>query len=809
MHRSSGPVASTVRRVLLLLLLVVNGTMSWQTSSRRAYRAMPPATRRLAVMRQTAPLRTKVAAGLTPLAPPVLRLSPDEATLFKLLNDVALCNGTNTTLRVAGGWVRDKVLASYVVPAAGRAAAAPPLESANRDIDIALDNQTGTEFANRVKAWLEAHGDGDVRVGTIQRNPDRSKHLETATMTVLGFSVDFVNLRTEEYCLYSRIPAARFGNPYEDASRRDFTINSLFLNLRSWRLEDLTGRGLADLARKVVATPLAPRETLLDDPLRLLRAARFAARLGFGLCGDLAAAAALPEVRAALAAKVSRERIGRELDQMLYLAPPQLLTRRPCARGVAADNSTGGSKDDTPCETLCETPCDAACDTAWDAAMRGPARAVRLLHTMGVLPIVLREPPALFRRPQPQTAAVPTFPPAPDWTVLEEPASEETACGGSAEKRCSAAAEAMELAQALLTSPRHYTLQEVLGLAPTAMEPTAVAPTAAADPAGDAEVRRLALLGCLLLPWADLETTAKCRHEAEAAGFPSPPAVPPVEPPVALPLPTLMGTIIGSVKGPTKGPTKALEASRYLCAGLKLSRRDRNHVAAVHAAAAALAALPFPRGADASTGASTDGDGGGDGAVRAAAGMALRAAGPWWRAAAVVGAVARAMRSSGAEQAGSEGARPLAKPEATDGATDGATDKAVDEASSHFAALAAWLHYEGLTGDTDGGTGGQSGGARVGAWAVRPVLDGGALRRALPGLGAGPGMRVATDAVLRWQMASRGAYEAAVRSTGAAEGGDSSSNVQRRCVAFLAEQFPKWAKGNGSDAPGACYSAPL
>jgi tRNA nucleotidyltransferase/poly(A) polymerase len=96
---------------------------------------------------------------------------------------------------------------------------------------------------------------------------------------ILGHWVDFTNLRTETYEAGSRIPTVRFGTAEEDAQRRDFTINSLFYNLNSRRIEDLTGHGLCDLLeRQLVRTPLPPRTTFLDDPLRLLRAVRFAAR---------------------------------------------------------------------------------------------------------------------------------------------------------------------------------------------------------------------------------------------------------------------------------------------------------------------------------------------------------------------------------------------------------------------------------------------------------------------------------------------------------------------------------------------------
>jgi tRNA nucleotidyltransferase (CCA-adding enzyme) len=132
-----------------------------------------------------------------------LDLSNDEAELFRILNVVADMNGTNTTLRVAGGWVRDKLLGHSdkfdreIGPVAfGRTTCT--------DIDIALDDQLGSEFAQKVHTWLAAKGEVGGSFATIQKNPEKSKHLETATMMINGFSVDFVNLRTEVYTGVSR-----------------------------------------------------------------------------------------------------------------------------------------------------------------------------------------------------------------------------------------------------------------------------------------------------------------------------------------------------------------------------------------------------------------------------------------------------------------------------------------------------------------------------------------------------------------------------------------------------------------------------
>ncbi|GMF54122.1 unnamed protein product [Phytophthora fragariaefolia] len=242
--------------------------------------------------------------SVTRVLAPAVRLTQAEEQLFALLLAVAAQPaGGGVALRVAGGWVRDKLL--------GRE---------SDDVDVVLDRMTGRAFADLVNAFEEAQGRQARAVGVIKANPEQSKHLETATMQIGEGQrwVDLVNLRAETYSGEDhRIPTVQFGTPQQDAERRDFTINSLFYNLHTRQVEDLTGRGLDDLRHARLRTPLEPRVTFLDDPLRVLRAVRFASRFDCSLEEDLRAAAQLEEVRGALVRKVSRERVGKELSAML------------------------------------------------------------------------------------------------------------------------------------------------------------------------------------------------------------------------------------------------------------------------------------------------------------------------------------------------------------------------------------------------------------------------------------------------------------------------------------------------------------
>ncbi|CAI9102744.1 OLC1v1001063C1 [Oldenlandia corymbosa var. corymbosa] len=127
--------------------------------------------------------------------------------------------------------------------------------------------------------------------------------------------IDVAHLRSEGYCESSRIPTmVEIGTPEVDADRRDLTINSLFYNIHDDSVEDFTGRGIEVLFSGIIATPLPPKKTFLDDPLRVLRAIRFGARLGFKLTKELKIAASDHEVRISMEEKISRERIAREVD---------------------------------------------------------------------------------------------------------------------------------------------------------------------------------------------------------------------------------------------------------------------------------------------------------------------------------------------------------------------------------------------------------------------------------------------------------------------------------------------------------------
>lgn len=236
-------------------------------------------------------------------------LNETEVNIKNLL--LEFCNHYNSkiddesnhlVLRITGGWVRDKLLGDE-----------------SNDLDIAINHLSGEEFVQKLTEYLtQYHPNLPLRtVHTIKKNPEKSKHLETCTTKIYDRDIDFVNLRSEKYTLDSRIPVIECGTAEEDALRRDATLNALFYNLNESKIEDFTSRGLTDLQNGVLRTPLKPLQTFLDDPLRVLRLIRFASRFNFIVDEETLDAMKTPDIKQSLLHKISRERVGVELEKTL------------------------------------------------------------------------------------------------------------------------------------------------------------------------------------------------------------------------------------------------------------------------------------------------------------------------------------------------------------------------------------------------------------------------------------------------------------------------------------------------------------
>lgn len=217
----------------------------------------------------------------------------EEECFSTILNILKKNNITSTICRVAGGWVRDKLLGKE-----------------SDDIDIALSDMKGSKLASLINEELYP---GKDKVGIIQQNAEKGKHLETATIKICNIWIDFVNLRSEEENV--------IGTPLTDAERRDLSINSLFYNINEKKVEDWTKKGINDLKNGIIETPIDAEITFKDDPLRILRMLRFALKYKFKISDNInnCIEKNIEEYRNNYNNSISPERIEKELFKILKM----------------------------------------------------------------------------------------------------------------------------------------------------------------------------------------------------------------------------------------------------------------------------------------------------------------------------------------------------------------------------------------------------------------------------------------------------------------------------------------------------------
>lgn len=192
-----------------------------------------------------------------------------------------------------GGYVRDRLLGRDV-----------------KDVDITVIGN-GISFARTVSRLLGV------------QSPAVFENFGTAMIVVEGHNVEFVGARKESYRKDSRKPEVAPGTLEDDLARRDFTVNALAVGLHEAERDRLIDRydGRADLDRKILRTPLEPSTTFDDDPLRIMRAMRFAAQLGFSVDPPVLAAASDMRDRLSI---VSPERIADEFLKLMQSPRPSV-----------------------------------------------------------------------------------------------------------------------------------------------------------------------------------------------------------------------------------------------------------------------------------------------------------------------------------------------------------------------------------------------------------------------------------------------------------------------------------------------------
>ena len=210
--------------------------------------------------------------------------------IFRIVSQVA--KEAEVRAYVIGGYVRDCFLQRHC-----------------KDIDIVVEG-SGIEIATKV-------------AGVVKSKVTVFKRFGTAMFRYKGMEIEFVGARKESYRADSRNPIVENGTLEDDQKRRDFTINALAFSLQEEDFGKLADpfNGVRDLQAGLIRTPLDPDTTYSDDPLRMIRAIRFASQLSFSIVPESLESIRRNRKRLDI---LSRERISDELHKILLSPKPSV-----------------------------------------------------------------------------------------------------------------------------------------------------------------------------------------------------------------------------------------------------------------------------------------------------------------------------------------------------------------------------------------------------------------------------------------------------------------------------------------------------
>ncbi|MDR4893005.1 MULTISPECIES: CCA tRNA nucleotidyltransferase [unclassified Chryseobacterium] len=213
--------------------------------------------------------------------------------LFKIISEAAERN--NQSVYIVGGYVRDLLMN----------------RKASTDIDFVTE-QSGIELAQNVAQGI----DPKLKVSVF-------KTYGTAMIKYKELELEFVGARKESYTENSRKPEVEGGSLEDDQKRRDFTINAMAISLNKENFGELIDpfNGVEDLEKEILRTPLEPAQTYSDDPLRMMRAVRFASTLNFKIEENSLQAIQQEAERIKI---VSMERIMVEFNKIMLSEKPSI-----------------------------------------------------------------------------------------------------------------------------------------------------------------------------------------------------------------------------------------------------------------------------------------------------------------------------------------------------------------------------------------------------------------------------------------------------------------------------------------------------